>query len=75
MQRTVETCDPVQHRIAHVVPARMDAIKDFILCHDFPTFACITMQDSNQFHAVALDTDPPIFYLNDVSRAIIAIIT
>ena len=33
------------------------------------------MQDSNQFHAVALDTDPPIFYMNDVSRAIIALIT
>jgi len=32
------------------------------------------MQDSNQFHAVALDTDPPIFYMNDVSRSIIALI-
>jgi diphosphomevalonate decarboxylase len=53
----------------------MDAIKDAISRRDFPTFARITMQDSNQFHAVALDTDPPIFYLNDVSRSIIAIIT
>lgn len=75
MQRTVETSALLQHRIAHVVPARMDAIKDAILRRDFTTFARITMQDSNQFHAVALDTDPPIFYLNDVSRAIIAIIT
>lgn len=75
MQRTVETSSLLQHRIAHVVPARMDAIKDAILRRDFTTFARITMQDSNQFHAVALDTDPPIFYLNDVSRAIIAIIT
>jgi diphosphomevalonate decarboxylase len=75
MQRTVETSPLLQHRIAHVVPARMDAIKDAILRRDFTTFARITMQDSNQFHAVALDTDPPIFYLNDVSRAIIAIIT
>ena len=32
------------------------------------------MQDSNQFHAVALDTDPPIFYMNDVSRTIISLI-
>lgn len=75
MQRTVETSPLLQHRIAQVVPARMDAIKDAILRRDFPAFARITMQDSNQFHAVALDTDPPIFYLNDVSRAIIAIIT
>jgi diphosphomevalonate decarboxylase len=75
MQRTVETSPLLQHRIAQVVPARMSAIADAILRRDFPTFARITMQDSNQFHAVALDTDPPIFYLNDVSRAIIAIIT
>jgi diphosphomevalonate decarboxylase len=75
MQRTVETSPLLQHRIAHVVPARMDAIKEAILQRDFPSFARITMQDSNQFHAVALDTDPPIFYLNDVSRSIIAIIT
>jgi len=75
MQRTVETSPLLQHRIAHVVPARMEAIKDAIKRRDFPTFARITMQDSNQFHAVALDTEPPIFYLNDVSRAIIAIIT
>lgn len=75
MQRTVETSPLLQHRIAHVVPARMAAIKEAILRRDFPEFARITMQDSNQFHAVALDTEPPIFYLNDVSRAIIAIIT
>ncbi|KAF8274572.1 Diphosphomevalonate decarboxylase [Lactarius quietus] len=75
MQRTVETSTLLQHRIAKIVPARMNVIKDAILQRDFPTFARITMQDSNQFHAVALDTDPPIFYLNDVSRAIIALIT
>ncbi|KAH9484893.1 Diphosphomevalonate decarboxylase [Psilocybe cubensis] len=74
MQRTVDTSPLLQHRIAHVVPQRMAAISDAIRARDFDTFARITMADSNQFHAVALDTEPPIFYMNDVSRAIIALI-
>lgn len=74
MQRTVETSSLLQHRIDHVVPQRMKDIQDAILRKDFETFAKITMADSNQFHAVALDTEPPIFYMNDVSRAIIALI-
>ncbi|KAF8070085.1 GHMP kinase [Lyophyllum atratum] len=74
MQRTVETSALLQHRIAHVVPERMRAISAAIQKRDFDEFAKITMADSNQFHAVALDTEPPIFYMNDVSRAIIALI-
>lgn len=74
MQRTVETSALLQHRIAHVVPQRMADISAAIRARDFDTFAKITMADSNQFHAVALDTEPPIFYMNDVSRAIISLI-
>lgn len=74
MQRTVETSSLLQHRIKEVVPRRMVDISKAILDRDFDTFAAITMADSNQFHAVALDTEPPIFYMNDVSRAIIALI-
>ena len=74
MQRTVETSTLLQHRIKDVVPKRMEAISKAIKAKDFPTFAKITMADSNSFHAVALDTEPPIFYMNDVSRAIIALI-
>jgi len=74
MQRTVETSALLRHRIDHVVPERMKLISEAIKARDFNTFAKITMQDSNQFHAVALDTEPPIFYMNDVSRAIISLI-
>jgi len=52
----------------------MQKISKAILDKDFDAFAKITMADSNQFHAVALDTEPPIFYMNDVSRTIIALI-
>ncbi|KXN90798.1 Diphosphomevalonate decarboxylase [Leucoagaricus sp. SymC.cos] len=74
MQRTVETSPLLQHRIKNVVPQRMNDIRNAIRAKDFDSFARITMADSNQFHAVALDTEPPIFYMNDVSRAIIAVI-
>ena len=74
MQRTVETSALLQHRAKEIVPKRMEAISKAVKQKDFDTFAKITMQDSNQFHAVALDTDPPIFYMNDVSRAIVALI-
>jgi hypothetical protein len=41
-----------------------------IINKDFDTFAKITMKDSNQFHAVCLDTFPPNVYMNDTSHAI-----
>ncbi|PPQ71280.1 hypothetical protein CVT24_012334 [Panaeolus cyanescens] len=74
MQRTVATSPLLQHRINHVVPERMAAMSKAIQDKDFDAFALLTMADSNQFHAVALDTEPPIFYMNDVSRSIIALI-
>jgi diphosphomevalonate decarboxylase len=41
---------------------------------DFPTFARLTMVDSNQFHAACLDTYPPIFYLNNISQRVITLV-
>jgi len=32
------------------------------------------IKDSNQFHAICLDTYPPIFYLNEFSKQIIYIV-
>ncbi|GAA5915977.1 hypothetical protein JCM8208_002817 [Rhodotorula glutinis] len=75
MQRTVATSALLQHRIQHVVPERMTRISRAIRERDFDQFALETMADSNQFHAVCLDTVPPIFYLNDVSRAVIQLVT
>lgn len=74
MQRTVATSPLLQERIRSVVPERMRAISTAIHSRDFDTFAQITMADSNNFHATCLDTQPPIFYMNDVSRAIIQLV-
>ena len=73
MQQTVETSALLQHRLT-LVPGRMKEIEKAIRDRDFDTFAKVTMADSNQFHAVCLDTSPPIFYLNDVSRSIIVLV-
>ncbi|KAJ2162735.1 diphosphomevalonate decarboxylase [Coemansia sp. RSA 552] len=74
MQTTVETSALFAERVRNVVPQRMDEMRKAILARDFAAFAKITMQDSNQFHAVCLDTYPPISYMNDTSRAIAGIV-
>jgi diphosphomevalonate decarboxylase len=74
MQATIKTSTLMNERISQVVPGRMEAMKKAILEKDFQSFAELTMRDSNQFHAVCLDTYPPIFYMNDTSRAIIQLI-
>ncbi|KAL8727417.1 MAG: hypothetical protein Q9166_006089 [cf. Caloplaca sp. 2 TL-2023] len=71
MQTTVQTSPMFQTRATQVVPKAMREMEIAIAKKDFPSFAKITMRESNSFHATCLDTDPPIFYLNDVSRAAI----
>jgi diphosphomevalonate decarboxylase len=74
MQTSRDTSVLLAHRAAAVVQPRLDEITAAYGRRDFETFGRITMQDSNQFHAVCLDTYPPIFYMNDVSRRIIGIV-
>lgn len=64
---------PWQHRAEVVVPERLELMMRHIRERDFEGFGQLTMKDSNQFHATCLDTFPPIFYLNDISRHIIAL--
>ena len=71
MQKTVQTSALFPVRAHTIVPQRMKQMETAIQARDFATFASLTMRDSNSFHACCLDTDPPIFYLNDVSRAAI----
>ena len=71
MSNSVATSKLLAHRAKEVVQPRMDAIEKAWLAKDFATFGQIAMADSNQFHATCLDTYPPIFYMNDVSRSVI----
>lgn len=74
MQTTVKTSTLFPTRANDVVPKRMADMETAIKCRDFESFAKITMRESNSFHATCLDTEPPIFYLNDVSRAAIRVV-
>lgn len=71
MQQTVATSGLFRERIASVVPENMARMEKAIAERDFAAFAEVTMRDSNSFHATCADTYPPIFYMNDVSRAAI----
>jgi diphosphomevalonate decarboxylase len=74
MQTSVATSELMKTRIDDVVPRRIETIKTAILNRDFEKFAEITMRESNQFHAICMDTFPPISYLTDVSRRIIHLV-
>jgi diphosphomevalonate decarboxylase len=70
MADSVRTSELLAHRAAAIVPGRLSNIEEAYKAKDFATFAEIAMKDSNQFHATCMDTYPPIFYTNDVSRSI-----
>ncbi|KAJ8533336.1 hypothetical protein ON010_g13915 [Phytophthora cinnamomi] len=74
MQTTKATSPLLAFRVKNLVPDRMKSMERAILARDFEAFGTLTMQDSNQFHATCLDTTPPIFYLNDISRQIIRLV-
>jgi diphosphomevalonate decarboxylase len=74
METSRLTSPLLKYRAEHVVEERLADIEKAFLARDFNKFGEITMKDSNQFHAVCMDTYPPIFYMNDVSKAIISLV-
>ncbi|XP_030831199.1 diphosphomevalonate decarboxylase isoform X2 [Strongylocentrotus purpuratus] len=73
MQTTVKTSELLQHRVT-LIPGYMETMRKAIKDRDYRTFAELTMKDSNQMHAVCLDTYPPISYMNDTSRSIVQMV-
>lgn len=74
MSNSVATSELLAFRAREVVPKRMEIIEEAIRAKDFQSFGKVTMMDSNQFHATCLDTYPPIFYMNDVSRSVVQMV-
>lgn len=70
MRRSIETSELLKHRINVCVQQHVQTITRAILEKDFQTFGEITIKESNQFHAICLDTYPPCVYMNDQSHQI-----
>lgn len=74
MKRTCDTSELLHYRAKYIVPQRAELLQSAISSKNFNLFAEITMKDSNQMHAVCLDSYPPIVYMNNISFAIINLI-
>lgn len=74
MRRTMETSTLALHRVENIVPQRMKDMTGAILNRDFSKFAEITMKESNQLHAVCLDSFPPIHYMNSASWDVVTLV-
>ncbi len=75
MQLTVETSALYRERVKSCVPERIEQLRSAIEGNDFAKFGEIVMKESNQLHAVCLDTWPPLVYLNDASHHLIRLVT
>jgi diphosphomevalonate decarboxylase len=73
MQRTRETSTLFQARLS-TINDKIDKLIEAIRIKDFNTFAKIVMMDSSQFHAVCMDTYPPVIYLNEQSKHLIDLV-
>jgi len=73
MRRSTDTSDLIVLRDL-VTQKRIERITRAIKEKDLPAFAEVTMKDSNQFHAVCLDSYPPIKYMNETSWEVIKMV-
>lgn len=58
-------------RLEHDLPTlHINQLKEALTHKDFHRFAEVVMRESNQLHAICLDTMPAIFYMNNTSKLI-----
>ena len=72
--RSVATSSLLSHRAEKVVPARLHAVESCVARGDFEGLARLTSAESNQIAAVCADTSPPLYFMSDVTRRVVAIV-
>ncbi len=73
MRQTVATSDLYGARVAGMA-AKISECRRAIIERDAPALFALVMRESNNMHAVMLDTWPPISYMNDESRKAVCVI-
>ncbi|KAM7536258.1 hypothetical protein Aperf_G00000086896 [Anoplocephala perfoliata] len=71
MRRTTNTSPLFSEARAKIVKERVPQFVHAFKCRDFDLLAELTMRESNELHALCLDSWPPAVYLNATSFAII----
>ncbi|XP_039266566.2 diphosphomevalonate decarboxylase-like isoform X1 [Styela clava] len=74
MQSSVQTSTLLQYRSEKIVDERIKQAKRAIIDKDFSLLAEIIMKESNQLHAVCLDSFPPLHYLSNESHTIMDLV-
>lgn len=70
MIRTIETSSLFQHRLLKI-DEKIKLVESFVKNKHFEELGKLVMKESNEMHAVCLDSYPPIFYLNEKSIGVI----
>ena len=75
MKLSLKTSELLKHRLENDLPAKhIVELKTAFREKDFNTFSRVTMQESNQLHAICLDTMPALFYMNQSSKHIVNLV-
>ena len=73
MQLSIQTSELLKLKLGADLPSKhIQALREALVGKDFPKFCEVVTRESNQLHAVCLDTLPPIFYMNSTSKNIAA---
>lgn len=73
MKLSMQTSELIRHRTG-IATKRIASIVGALKSNDFNTVAETLSRDSNQFHALCLDTYPPIRYLNEFSWSVMNLV-
>ncbi|KCZ75626.1 diphosphomevalonate decarboxylase [Anncaliia algerae PRA109] len=73
MNRTVSTSNLFKMRLSNI-QEKINRMLAYIKEENYDGILNLTMRDSNEIHALCLDSFPPIFYLNENSHKVIDIV-